>query len=79
MKNVPLHAVKICGTGSDILNVCVKRGDWLVRAPVFLPPEKEPPPYIEQEAGWFREPVLLFGEEKNLLSLAGFYVIQLVA
>ena len=49
-ENENMHAVKIWGRGSDvvpIINVCVRRGHWLVRAPVFLPPEKGPPPYVE--------------------------------
>jgi hypothetical protein len=38
-------------------------------APAVSPQEKNPVP-IEYEAGWTREPVWMFGEEKN--SLASF-------
>ena len=58
MNTVSMHAVKFWGRASDIvpiINFCVRRGHWLVRAPIFLPPEKEPPPYMEQKAGRFPE------------------------
>jgi len=45
----------------------------------FIPPENEPPPYTEEGAGRFPEPVWTVWRGEESLFLAATYVIQLVA